>query len=226
MKNCVLICAGEPDLGSLSRFIYTNPKSCVVCAEGGGIIAHKEGVVTDLIIGDFDSLHSDPLEFFPKDMFPNLEVITLPKEKDDTDTLAAIREIAKRGFTELDIFDAAGGRIDHYIANMQCLLFAKRHGINARIRDCNSYLFVIENETAEVTGRFGTVLSVFSMGDLAKGVTIKNLKYEVEDIEIKNDFPIGVSNEFLENNAVISVKEGALLVYVHDDSSSHVIAKN
>ena len=46
----------------------------------------------------------------------------------------------------------------------------------------------------------------------AEGVTLKNVSFPVEKGTLTNGFPIGVSNEFLEGPAVISVENGTLLV--------------
>ena len=37
-------------------------------------------------------------------------------------------------------------------------------------------------------------------------------KYELSDVELTNDFPIGVSNEFAGKPVEITVKKGALLI--------------
>ncbi len=56
-------------------------------------------------------------------------------------------------------------------------------------------------------------LSVFSLSEVSKGVSLKGLMYNLEDGELKNDFPLGISNEFIiDEEAVITVKEGTLLI--------------
>ena len=58
------------------------------------------------------------------------------------------------------------------------------------------------------------MLSVFAIGERAEGVTEKGLKYLLEDATLTNDFPVGISNEFIGEKAVLSVKNGTLLVIV------------
>jgi hypothetical protein len=55
-------------------------------------------------------------------------------------------------------------------------------------------------------------ISVFSLCDESVGVTIKGLKYNVQNINLRLDTPMGVSNEFTGTEAEISVKNGRLLV--------------
>jgi thiamine pyrophosphokinase len=55
-------------------------------------------------------------------------------------------------------------------------------------------------------------ISVFSLSSESRGVTIKNLKYTVDDFTLCSYKPIGVSNEFLGKESTITVEDGALLV--------------
>ncbi len=222
MKQCLLICAGESDPGSLAFYKEKNKdKSIYIIAADGGVKSCKEaGLVPDLIVGDFDSLEGDYPDYYPMDIYPDIEVISLPKEKDDTDTVYAIRLAADRGIKEIFMYGCGGGRMDHYIANIQTLLFAKDLGIDAFL--CDSFegkvtkAFVIKNEKVSFDKSFSGLVSVFCLGDAARGVDIKGLKYEVSGGEIRCDFPIGVSNEFTGKEASISVMEGALLIFLNN----------
>ena len=222
MKQCLLICAGEADPGSLAFYKEKNKdKSIYIIAADGGVKSCKEaGLVPDLIVGDFDSLEGDYPDYYPMDIYPGIEVISLPKEKDDTDTVYAIRLAADRGVKEIFMYGCGGGRMDHYIANIQTLLFAKDLGIDAFL--CDSFegkvtkAFVIKNEKVSFDKSFSGLVSVFCLGDAARGVDIKGLKYEVSGGEIRCDFPIGVSNEFTGKEASISVREGALLIFLNN----------
>ena len=49
----------------------------------------------------------------------------------------------------------------------------------------------------------------------SRGVTIRGLKYELADAEIRSDFPIGVSNSFMGAAASIEVRDGTLIM-IHD----------
>ena len=67
------------------------------------------------------------------------------------------------------------------------------------------------NEKKEVFKEKGYI-SVFSLSDVSKGVRIKNLKYELDNYELKNTFPLGVSNEFINKKASIEVDDGCLII--------------
>jgi thiamine pyrophosphokinase len=71
---------------------------------------------------------------------------------------------------------------------------------------------VIENDKINLTGTCGKYISIFALGGEAHGVSLKGLDYEVENITLTPDFPLGVSNKFTSREAEISVNNGALLV--------------
>jgi thiamine pyrophosphokinase len=60
----------------------------------------------------------------------------------------------------------------------------------------------------------GKRISIFAVGGNAEGVTVRGLKYTVFNTTLKTDFPIGVSNEFIGEDAYIEVKDGILMIYV------------
>jgi thiamine pyrophosphokinase len=60
----------------------------------------------------------------------------------------------------------------------------------------------------------GRKISVFAFGGSAYGVTEKGLKYTLDNITINTDFPIGISNEFIGEDAYIKVGDGILMIYV------------
>ena len=52
---------------------------------------------------------------------------------------------------------------------------------------------------------------MFCSSGVAKGVRLENLKYELNDHTMSADFPLGVSNEFVDAPAKITVGDGTLL---------------
>ena len=56
------------------------------------------------------------------------ETIVLPCEKDDTDTVFAVKEALKRGFQDFLLIGVIGGRLDHTLGNVSLLLMLDAHG--------------------------------------------------------------------------------------------------
>ena len=80
---------------------------------------NRDHILPDIIVGDFDSVNPDTLEYFHDK--EQIEVCMLNPEKDDTDTEYAIREAIRRGAMEIVVIGATGTRIDHVLGNISLL---------------------------------------------------------------------------------------------------------
>ena len=81
--------------------------------------------------------------------------------------------------------------------------------------DGSGMIFVMKNEEVKLRANLEGYFSLFCLGKEARGVTIKGMKYELQDYTMTNDFPIGVSNEFIGQEASVSVAEGELVGIVN-----------
>lgn len=206
-RNCYIIGAGEFQ----AEYFHPNETDYLIAADGGLAFFEKMGIVPDLVIGDFDSMG----KILPSNEYKSkkkMSIKKLPEEKDDTDLLAAIKEGLEIGCKEFYIFGGTGGRIDHTIANMQCLVFLSKRGCLGHLYGIGYEMTAITNDKIEFPPKEKGVIAVFSMGDKAEGVYLKGLKYELTNAFVTNDFPIGVSNEFLGITSTIEVQNGTLLI--------------
>ena len=78
---------------------------------------------------------------------------------------------------------------------------------------------MIRNESISFAPSCAGTLSVFAQGGDAEGVTIRHLKYNVENARLSPDYALGVSNAFVGEGAEIAVQDGALLLVWEDDAS-------
>lgn len=202
MRRCFIFAAGS-FYGLRER--PGDPGDFVIAADAGYQTCLKESVRPDLLLGDFDSMEP-PADF--------AHVRRLPVEKDDTDTLAAIKVGLERGCTDFLIYGGTGGkRLDHTLANLQSLLFLRRRGAKGFLFGDDFLWTVMENEDLRVTRtvEWG-LLSVFCLGDRAEGVDETGVQYPLQNAVLAPDFPLGVSNHILEPEARIAVRRGALAV--------------
>lgn len=194
MKRCVIVAAGD-----LYPFPDLQGEQYIIAADGAAERLIRENVIPDLIIGDWDSAELEPEDS------NRYEKITLPHEKDDTDTHACVREAIKRGFTEIDIYGAFGGvRADHSIANVQSLIYLAENGCRGSIHTGGQVLTVIKDATLRLEKGHTGYVSVFAMEPEVSGVYIKGMLYEVSDATLKFSFPIGASNELVGKEAEIT----------------------
>ena len=201
MQRCILIGAGDCNV----QKIETKPEDLVIAVDGGYDTCRKYDIVPDLIVGDFDSVQeSDMPQIAEIAKIAPDHVVVLPTEKDDTDMLASIRIGLLEGCQEFRIYGGMGGRLEHTLANLQCLM------------DDKMTAFVMQNETVWFKPEAKGFLSLFSIGEKASGVTIRNLKYEMQDGEMTNSFPIGISNEFIGKRSSVTVEQGMLAVILSE----------
>ncbi|MCQ2549871.1 MAG: thiamine diphosphokinase [Lachnospiraceae bacterium] len=205
--KCILVAAGDLNISD----IPVGEEDCVIAVDGGLEYCQIFQITPNIIIGDYDSLSEEKketLQFIEKT--GNTEVIFLPVEKNDTDTLAALRIGLERGFTEFRIYGGMGGRLEHTLANIQSLLFLKHQNAKGYLLDGDCMIGVAKDERVEFQKSLEGYVSLFSLGESAQ-VSIQNMKYPLQHERITNDFPIGISNEFIGEKATITVEEGSIV---------------
>lgn len=175
----------------------------VIAADGGYGTLTARGTDMDLVVGDFDSMGSRP---------DHPKVVDLPVEKDDTDTMAAIRLGWDRGYRTFRLYGGTGGRVDHTLANLQSLVWLSvRGGRGFLVGEDWTAAAITDGSLAFSADHRGT-LSVFCQGDRAEGVTLEGLKYSLKNAVLTCDFPLGVSNSFAGAESRVTVGKGTLLV--------------
>lgn len=198
MKECVIFCAAECD--GLARPIAAG--AFVIAADGGLRHTQKLGITPDAVLGDFDSLGYTPAG---ADVFP--------VEKDDTDTMLAVRLGLRQGCGEFVIYGGLDGpRLDHTVANFQTLQFLADRGAKGYLVGNRMLVTVVKNGVLRFPAGLSGTISVFCMGADAEGVTERGLFYSLENGTLTSGFPLGVSNHFTGEKAEISVEKGSLLV--------------
>ncbi len=187
----------------------------IIAVDGGLSYCSVLELEPDLILGDFDSVSDKEREAIEllKEQIPE-RVVTLQPEKDDTDMLAALKYGLEKGYRDFRIYAGMGGRFDHSFANIQCLLYLKNHGAAGYLVDGTGMIMVLQNESVEFQKSMEGYLSLFSLGEKAEGVTIRGMKYPLDNYTMTNDFPIGISNEFIGEQAYVSVKNGELVCII------------
>lgn len=196
MKNCVIFCAGEFDKPAAPV-----ADAFVIAADGGFVHTRKLGLKPDLILGDFDSLG-----FVPEGATVH------PVEKDDTDTMLAIREGLAAGCTDFVIYGGLDGpRLDHTLANLQSLLFLAEHGARGTLVGLKNIVTTVKNETLVFPAQMEGTVSLFCMEQPAN-ITIRGLQYELENGTLTPTHPLGVSNHFMGTESRITAENGTVLV--------------
>jgi thiamine pyrophosphokinase len=233
--RCVIITAQQARREISFREI--RPGDFIVCADGGYRFAREAGIVPDAIVGDFDSCE------MPTPGETDAEIVALPREKNETDTLACVRFGMSKGYEDFLMIGGLTGRADHTFANIQTLSYLTDLQCTAEIVDGwnrarmldgikkNLYQFMNEAEQGTETTddwnqltlpyRKDAYFSVFSYDEVSTGISIRHARYPLEDARLTQSYPIGVSNAFLENeDAEISVRRGRLLIMISEEGTA------
>lgn len=197
---CYVIGAGD----ITETKIKADESDLIICADGGYKYKSLLGRECDMVVGDFDSYGSIP---------ETENKIVAPTEKDETDMMLAVDLGLEKGYREFVLLGALGGeRNDHSVANVQLLHYITSKGARGTIYHGDEIFTAFLNGTLKLGAELKGYVSVFSLSDESRGVTIRNLKYAVDDFTLCSYKPIGVSNEFLGKESTITVEDGALLV--------------
>lgn len=198
MATCMIFCAGG--FSALEEPVKDG--DYILAADGGFSHVQALGLEPDGILGDFDSLGYVP---------DSAKVY--PVEKDDTDSMLAVRRGLELGFRRFLLYGCLDGpRLDHTLANLQTLQFLADRGAVGYLIGKDHIVTTVTNAALEFPAEAQGIVSVFCMGPDARGVTLTGLQYPLENGTLTPGFPLGVSNHFTGQPALIRVENGTLLV--------------
>lgn len=202
MSRIVIVSAG--DIAPVMRTLL-RPDDRILACDAGYRRCEALGVQPDIILGDFDSA--------PQPQRPDL--VVLPHVKDDTDTHYAAKLALQQGADEVLMLGALGGRrLEHTLANLSTGLWLTKQGVQTTLADAYSRITYVP---AGVPRRYEKgeyqYLSVFPFEGESRGVCICGAFYPLQDATLTStDFPLGVSNEFVEDTVEITCATGTVLV--------------
>ena len=187
--------------------VYT-PQSgdVVICADSGYKNCMAAGAKPDVVLGDFDSMPD----------YGDSGALRYKSEKDETDTLLAVNYAMEKGCGEIVILGALGGRLDHEIANIYLLKKILDGGAEGIIDGGKNKILLVNKEMCLKRGN-SKYVSVFPVFGDAEGVTVTGTKYTLDNFRLRAGDTVGVSNEIVEPQAKIRVKNGYLLVLMCSD---------
>ncbi len=206
MKSYIFI-GGEVDKSALTSPIPED--ALVIAADSGYDNAKALGYAErcDFIVGDFDSTKE-------KAFCSRAKIVRVPAEKDDTDTQLAINIALQNDADEIFIIGGLSGRLDHTLSNLYLVESLTNCGITTCICDgFNRARYLRERSSLLVPKSEYKYFGLILASKEAKGVSIEGAKYPLENAKLaKNDPSFAISNEVLENFAMVSTKKGGLFV--------------
>jgi thiamine pyrophosphokinase len=203
-RRCVVITARVE--GSIAAALRIREDDFVICADGGCDLAAAERIKPDAVLGDFDSIGTVPRAA------RGTRVCCFPAEKDDTDTLLALKYGLAAGFRDFVVVGGLSGRFDHSFANLQAAAYCLDRGARIWLADAMNKATLTDAGVFTLRREEGFYFSLFAWTESCGGVFVENAKYDARGIRLTQSFPIGVSNEFKEGPVTIRKESGRLLI--------------
>lgn len=185
----------------------------IVAADSGLNHAVPLGLCPSVVVGDYDSLGHAP------QVDAGVEVVTVPTEKDVTDTQLAVELALTRGATELHIIGGLGGRLDHTLSNLAILEDLADKKIRAVMEDGQNRVRLLRNDSTILPRSGYTYVSLLALDPIVRGVDAEGVKYPLKGAKLTRTFGYAVSNEITGNCAFLSVRKGTMLVVESRDNA-------
>lgn len=201
--KCIIIGAGTFN----EKYIPILENDLIICADGGYKYAKALNIHPHYLVGDFDSLDE-------KDIDKDIIQLKASPIKDETDIYLAIQVGIEKGYKEFYIYGCLGGRLEHTFANIQILFNLKEKGIKAILFNENEIVEIYHNETVVFNDKNQGYISLFSYTPTSR-ISIKNLKYNLENKELTYMFPLGIDNEFINEESNIIIHDGYVLSIIN-----------
>ncbi|MFF2479480.1 thiamine diphosphokinase [Paenibacillus sp. NPDC058071] len=209
MTNRVVIFTG----GSLDDWAlaHIRPDDKLIGADRGASFLIEHGLITDLAIGDFDSVTPQQMEQIRQISRETLDCD--PIDKNYTDTELAFHHALELRPDEIVLIGALGSRFDHTLANVQLLALAVEHNIPAYIFDeHNAIQLAVGPAAVTVEKKDYSHMSLLPFSSRVTGIYLHGFQYPLNDATLQTGQSLGISNVIAEQTGIVEWREGQLLI--------------
>ena len=183
----------------------------IIAGDRGLEALYKLKIIPNHVVGDFDSVSPEILEFYKRQS--QIIFYTFNAEKDNTDTDIALKLAIQLKSSKITILGALGKRMDHAIANIHILKDALEANIPCQIIDEHNRIYLINKEmTLEKEKVYGKYVSLIPLTSTVAGLSLTGFKYPLKDYTLPIGTSLGISNEIIGDTAHIQMKNGILIV--------------
>jgi thiamine pyrophosphokinase len=208
----IIISGGKPPSKKLILQEVTED-TFLIAADSGANCLYNYNIMPDLLLGDFDSIDKNVLDYFKNS---NCTLDIYPTEKDYTDTEIAVKKALSMKPDEIILLGCTGSRVDHLLGNIGMLKTCMLNGVNAYIKDENNNIRLIDTSTS-LNGSVGEIFSLQAYGDEITGLTIEGAKYSLNNYNLKIGESVTISNEFVGNIVKLKFKSGTMMIILSSD---------
>ena len=139
--DTILLCGGHMDDPFVLDCIENINPDCIIGVDRGLEFCYRNRIVPQYILGDFDSIRPEVIEWYREQK--EIPIREYKPEKDATDTRMGLELALKLGSDRIFLLGATGGRLDHYMGNLQSLMVPAMSGKEAWILDEQNAMTVL-----------------------------------------------------------------------------------
>ena len=183
----------------------------IIAGDRGLEALYQLKIIPNHVVGDFDSVSPEILEFYKKQS--QIIFHKFNAEKDNTDTDIALQLAIRLKSSKITIMGTLGKRMDHAIANIHILKDALEANIPCQMIDEYNRIYLINKEmTLEKEKVYGKYVSLIPLTSIVEGLSLTGFKYPLKDYTLPIGTSLGISNEIIGDTAHIEMKNGILIV--------------
>lgn len=210
-KKGIIISGGTIDEEFALQVLSEIQPEYVIGVDRGLEFLYNHKVMPTHIVGDFDSVDAEVVEFYQTKT--KVPIRRFRPEKDASDTEIALHLAMELGVEKLWILGGTGTRLDHVMANIQILRIAHDHGVKAYLMDVCNRISLVEKEVCiSRNNSFGEYFSVFPFGGIVEDVSIEGAKYPLSHYRLCPDSSMCVSNEIKDEEVKITFPDGMIIL--------------
>lgn len=212
MNKCgVIVSGGTIEEQFALQILEEKNPSYVIGVDKGLNFLYDNQVMPNHIVGDFDSVSADIIEYYKTET--EIPIREFRPEKDASDTEIAVRLAIEMGVEELIILGGTGTRLDHVMANIQTLKIAHDKGVKTCLMDVYNRISLAEKEVCILKDdTFGEYFSIFPFGGIVEDISIEGAKYPLTHYRLEPYDSRCVSNEVQDEEVRITFPNGMIIL--------------
>lgn len=207
MNTCLMVTGGDADINQLNQIYSDYEFDYILGVDKGMDVLYEANIIPNALLGDFDSCNQNVLDFFKK---KGVMWKSYPSKKDLTDTHIAFEHLATLLISNVIVLGGIGTRMDHTLST---IMVSSKYVENYNITIINKFnrLHIVNKQIIIKKSEYN-YLSVIPLTEIVSGVTITGVAYPVNNITFSRMDSYGISNELVEEEAIIQITNGVLLV--------------
>ena len=188
----------------------------LIAADGGSRHCQAQKIIPDVLIGDLDSSEPDLVANWKG---KGVEVIQYPADKDQTDLELALLLAQERGAEEILVYGAVGGRLDMTFGNLILLAHPQLNIPITLVCGDEEVHLLRQGDSLVVEGSPGDTLSLLPLHPEGAKVSVQGVLYPLDGEKLEFGLTRGISNQLMQDQALIKLESG-LVAVIHTRNSS------